>query len=468
MNPFRNILRLSVGDFIAKALNFIAFVYLARTLGVESYGVLELAIAIQVYLLLAGDAGLEIWGTREAARGGADVSDLINRVLSIRVVLASVSFAALALGLALTPASSSYPGLRQLVLLFGLTIFPQAVGLKWLFMGRESMSRVAGGLVLAQVAFSVVILFVVRTPSSVLWVPVVRVIADSAMAVYFWWLFVRTHGRMVPRFTLRDASHAMRPALTLGAAHGLALLSFNFDSIILGMMKDAAAVGWYGAAYKPVTVVLAMPVTYFVGLFPALSRTHRHNKDDFRRIVLGSLRLASLFAVPVGVCGTFLAEPIIRVLFGDAYAPSVGAFRVLTWAAVLVILRGTFRQALIAAERQDLDLRCAMIATGLNILLNLVLIPRHGIVGAAVATVISEVLWLGAALTYFHRHVQAVNLLPLLAPPLGAAVLMAGGFLLTQPLLWVVQALVGVTVYVAVLLLLGQAAPVAHALSRRW
>src|SRR5687767_13600260 len=184
MNPFRNIFKLSAGDLVAKALNFIAFVFLARTLGVESYGVLELAIAIQVYLLLAGDAGLELWATREAARG-ADTRDLINGVLSIRVLLATASFAALALALWLTPPSPRYPGLRQLVLLFGLTIFPQAIGLKWLFMGRENMSRVAGGLVLAQIAFSVAVLFVVRTPQSVVWVPVIRVAGDAATAVYF-------------------------------------------------------------------------------------------------------------------------------------------------------------------------------------------------------------------------------------------------------------------------------------------
>lgn len=467
MNPFRNILKLSAGDLVAKALNFIAFVYLARTLGVENYGVLELAIAIQVYLLLAGDAGVELWATREAARG-ADAETLINRVVPIRLLLATFVFVALAVVLAVTQPSPEYPGLRRLVLLFGLSVLPQALGLKWLFIGREKMSRAAAGLIVAQIAFSLAVLLVVRTPDAVVWVPVVRVVADAAMAGYFWWLYRASHGRFTPRFTLRGAGALMRPALVLGASGALALLSFNFDSIMLGMMKDAAAVGWYGAAYKPVTVVLAMPVTYFVGLFPALSRTHHQDRDEFRRIVLGSLRLAALFAVPVGVCGTFLAGPIINLLFGAQYGPSVDAFRVLTWAAVLVILRGTFRQALNAAERHDLDLRCATIATGLNILLNLVLIPRYGIVGAASATVISEIFWLGAALTYFHRHVQPVNLLPLLAPPLGAAALMAGGFLLTQPLLWTIQALVGVTVYVAVLLMLGQGTPVAHALSRRW
>ena len=69
MNPFRNILHLSLGDFIAKSLNFLAFIYLARLLGVTNYGVLEFALAILTYFLLFADGGLELWATREAARG---------------------------------------------------------------------------------------------------------------------------------------------------------------------------------------------------------------------------------------------------------------------------------------------------------------------------------------------------------------------------------------------------------------
>ena len=466
MNPIRNILRLSVGDALAKAMNFVAFVYLARMLGVQAFGVLEFAITIQLYLLLAGDGGLELWATREAARG-ADLKSLAARVIPLRLLLALVAFATIAGIVAATPASSRFPGIGPLLLLFGLTLFPQAVALKWAFMGSEDMTRVARGLVLAQIAFATAVLLFVRRPEHVLLVPALRLLGDSAMAVYFWALFVKAHGRPSLRFSLGGSGTVLRPAVVLGAGSALGLLSFNFDSLMLGLIRDASAVGWYGAAYKPVTVVLAVPLTYFIGLFPALSRTHRHDAAAFRDIVSNSLRLAALFAVPVAVGGTFLAEPIITLLFGPDYAPAVPALRVLAWAAALVILRGTFRQALNAAERQDLDLRCAMIATGLNILLNLVLIPQYGIVGAAAATVVSEVFWFGAVLAHFHRHVYAVNLLPLLAPPLGAAALMAGGFLLTQPLLWVVQALIGVTVYVAVLLMLGQGAPVAHALSRR-
>jgi O-antigen/teichoic acid export membrane protein len=69
MNPFRNILTLSIGDFIAKAAYFLSFVYMAQKLGVANYGVLEFAIAVRTYLLLLADAGLDLWAVREAAKG---------------------------------------------------------------------------------------------------------------------------------------------------------------------------------------------------------------------------------------------------------------------------------------------------------------------------------------------------------------------------------------------------------------
>src|SRR4029077_13642201 len=94
MNPFYNIIRLCAGDFPAKALNFVTFVYLARILGVAHYGVLEFALSIFTYFLFLADAGLELWATREAARGHA-VRQLAARVIPLRFLLALTSFAGL-------------------------------------------------------------------------------------------------------------------------------------------------------------------------------------------------------------------------------------------------------------------------------------------------------------------------------------------------------------------------------------
>ncbi len=451
MNPFRAILRLASGDALAKALNFVAFVYLARILGVESYGVLELAVALLFYFQLVADGGLEVWATRQAARK-EELRDLVARIVPLRIFFAVIAFAIL---LAVLPLLPEFPGLRTLVLLFGVDLFVQAVSLKWVYMGRERMARVAVGLVLAQGVFAIAVFALVRSPERLAWVPLLRIAGDTAMAVYFGSLYLAEEGGSIPLFRLRGATAIFRPAFTMGLAKALSIANYNFDSVLLGFLLGPMHVGLYNAAYKPVTVALAMPVTFFLGLFPLLSKNYLEGEEAFRETVRRSARLAAVIALPLGVGGTFLAEPIVHLLFGPAYAPAVPALRVLSWSAVLVVLRGTYRQGLIASGRQGLDLRCAAAAVMVNVSLNLVLIPRHGIVGAAAATVASELLWLMLASYYFDRRVVAARLAPFVVRPAAAAAAMGGFFFMVAgSIVWPAQAVLGALVYLGVLLLL--------------
>jgi O-antigen/teichoic acid export membrane protein len=452
MIPFRNLFRLFIGDFLAKTLYFLAFVYLARTLGVESYGTLEFALATITYFLVLADGGLELWATRTVAQG-QDVRYLVGKVEPLRFLLAGGAFVILLVTLPLFP---DYPGLDTLLLLFGLTLFTQAASLKWVFMGRERLSRVGSGLVISQVVFSLIVILLVQDPEDVIWVPILRLIGDLAMIIFFGWLFIQQFPGMWPKLSFLDAREVLRPALMMGASHGLAFMSYNFDTLLLGFMVGATAVGWYSAAYKPITAILAVPVTYFIGLFPTLSRTFNEGRHIFNTIVSRSLHLAVIFALPIGVGGMFLAADIIGFLFGDEYANSVLPLQILSWSAVFVILRGTYRQSLNAAGRQDLDLRCAGAAVALNVGLNVLLIPRFGIVGAAATTVASELLWLSMAMYYFYYRVARVSLFPMLWQPMLAALLMGVFLAFTQPLFWILQGLIAALLYFCVLLLLGE------------
>jgi O-antigen/teichoic acid export membrane protein len=463
VNPFRNILRLSIGDFFAKTLYFLAFVYLARVLGVETYGVLEFANATLMYFLFMGDGGLELWATREVARG-TKIPELVARIVPLRLLLAICTFVAL---IALLPTFPTYPALKMVLVLFGLTLFVQAINLKWVAMGQEQMARVATGLVVAQIVFTLGIFGFVSSPNAIAAVPIFKLFGDLAMAAYFLWLFIKTYGNVGVMFSFRGLRSILRPAFTMGAAHGLAIASYNLDSILLGFLKGSTEVGWYNAAYRPVTAILAMPVTYFIGLFPILSRSYTENGDRFHEMVIRSLRLVAVFAVPVGVAGTFLAEPIINFLFGPLYKNSVPALQILSWSAVLVMLRGTYRQSLNAAGKQHLDLRCAGTAIAVNLGLNLLLIPRFGIIGAATSTLIAEMIWLTLASYFSYRHVVPMTLFSPLLQPVIAAVAMGTFFLLAHPLFWVAGGFIGLIVYFGTLLLLGQTEVRAWVYNRR-
>jgi len=449
-NPFRNILKLSAGDFLAKALYFSSFVYLARVLGVNTYGVLEFANSLLTYLLLLADAGLEIWGTREAAQT-SDIRRLIGRVMPLRFLTAGIAFAVL---LGMLPLLPPYPYLRTVLVLFGLSLFAQAASLKWVLMGQEKMARVAGGLVLAQLVFAGSVFALVRDPAHVVWVPVMKFTSDAALAVYFARQFARAHGGLRLPLTFKGAWGTMRPVVIIGATNAMAMLNYNFDAVLLGFLKGPATVGLYTAAYKPVTVALALPITYFQGMFPALSRFYVESREAFRSLAARSIRLNAIFALPVGVGGTLLAEPVIGLLFGPAYAEAAGPLRILSWSAVIVTLRGSYRHPLNAAGKQHLDFRAAVVSSILNVGLNILLIPKFGMMGAACATLIGDLAWLGMVIYFYRREVGSINPLLLLARPAIAAAGMGAFLWYAQDIFWVWRAAIAGGMYFVLLLAL--------------
>jgi O-antigen/teichoic acid export membrane protein len=448
-NPFLNILRFAAGDFVAKTINLLTFVYLARTLGVETYGVLELAIAIVTYVLKTADGGLEMWAMRASARG-VDLSHLVGRVVPLRALLATLSFGAL---LAILPVLPEYESLRMLLVIFGLTALVEGVSLRWVFMGQEKLARVAIGLVVGQIVFATGVFAMVGGPEGLILVAVLRLTGDFVMAGYFFWLFIKMNGRQKVAFSIKGAAALFREALPLGVTHFLGLASYNLDTVLLGFLKGSVAVGLYNAAYRPVTMALALPMTYFHGLFPVLSRTFAESELEFRTAVRRSLWMTTICALPLGVGATFLAEPILVVVFGPDYAPGAPALRLLGWSAALTVLRGTFRQGLLAAGHQKLDLGCSTFSVALNVGLNFLLIPTYGIFGAAGATLVSEGAWLAIAIYLFRGHVMSVSLLPLLWRPMIGAAVMACCFLVVASWPWMLQTVVAAAIYVPTLFL---------------
>jgi O-antigen/teichoic acid export membrane protein len=355
--------------------------------------------------------------------------------------------------LVVLPFFPDYSNLHVLLILFGASSFLQAANLKWSLLAHQKMTATGLGLMLMQVIFAAMVFGFVRGPDDVIYVPVWRVIAELFMVLYFAYQFSKEFGGYPRNYTLSNFMIILGPASIIGASFFLALMSFNFDSVLLGFLMGPAAVGWYSAAYKPVTVALAMPVTFFIGIFPVLSREFARDPGAFESVMTRAFRITSLVAFPFGVGGTLLAAPLIEFFFGAEYSNSIPVLQILAWSAVVVILRGTFKQGLIAADQHRLDLRCALIATACNVSLNFLLIPRYGITGAAVATVIAETIWLILASYYFKSRVRPIHAAHFLLRPFLAAIVMGAFLIAAEPLFWMIRALLSCLIYVALLAL---------------
>ena len=164
-----------------------------------------------------------------------------------------------------------------------------------------------------------------------------------------------------------------------------------------------------------------------------------------------------LFAIPIGIGGTIMARPVIVALFGPSFADATFAFQILIWSASLAFLGANYGYCLVACQQQKALAIAATIGTSTNILLNFMLIPPLGILGACLATIIAQIVMLFCEATAFISRVSRT--LPSTSITLKASVAgVAMGFgiiCLNGIINWPGQILFGIVVYFLILWILG-------------
>lgn len=193
-------------------------------------------------------------------------------------------------------------------------------------------------------------------------------------------------GRFDPVF-LKSALAVGLPVLPIGFGQW-ALQSL--DSFFLAAWHGKAAVGSYGLAYtlaSPVTLVLA---TLNFVYFPTASAMLREGRERLLPFLSRSYRLV-VAAVGLFVCGAFLLAPWgVRLLAGPGYDRSAQVLPLVASAWGIFTLLQLLQFVEVVVERRTTRIAAAYVAmTGLNLVLNLALIPRFALHGAAVATLLS-------------------------------------------------------------------------------
>ena len=151
-----------------------------------------------------------------------------------------------------------------------------------------------------------------------------------------------------------------------------------------------------------------------------------------------------------------LAEPILRLLYGNAFNAAANTLRVLIWTIIPYSFVRYHAYVLVAGHRQRIDLLLNVIMSVFNVLLNLVLIPRYNHLGAAAATLVSLCILALLQYRYLHRHLPG-HAAPVVLPLriLAATVLAAGCAWLLRDLYVLIPVALAATVYLATLFFSG-------------
>jgi O-antigen/teichoic acid export membrane protein len=443
-------LTLGLGEAFARVLAFAATVYLARTLGASIYGVLVAAMTVVLYLAFVADCGIEMLGVRQVADRPDALREILPSILGARVMV-SVVVLALTVFVALTVVPKPD---GPVLAMYSVTLLGVGFGTRWVHLGLEQPGNAAWSRVISEGTAALLVLLSVHGTADLLRVPLAQVVGEAFGALFL----IRLLPAAVRPLRLSLHVGVMAPLLRRSwpmVLHGLlGLAIFNSDFLFLRALQDSTAVGYYAAAYTLISFFQNLGTVYTMSLIPSITRA-RNDAGDARSLFDGAMAQVLAGGLPVALGGMLVAASLVRFIFGAGYGPSVAPLQILLVMVPVSLLRNVAQGVLIAYERQDLMLRTVAWAAGVNVVLNMVLISRWGMVGAAVATLATEVVRTLLALHYARALGLAMTPFRRLQRVMMAAVVMAAAvwFVADQPVL--VSIPIGGIVYVGALIALG-------------
>jgi len=426
-------------QLVAAGLAFAQVVALGRLFGRDGLGLYSVGFPLSRYLMVAGMLGLDaaIVRTIPALRAKQDRAGVAGVLgWSLRVALVSGLIAAALLSLAAVPLANrafERAELVAIIRLFALTV-PLWVLLTVLVSAAQAFDRqelraIPQQIVLPSVQLGLVVLFGVLGLSVAS--AVVARLVGLGVAVIIAVLLVR--GLVPPRRDAGISAVRRRELAAFGLPAAGATLVISTSSslglLLTGILAGAGETGLFAAALRVsfIGVLLVRSVTW--ALDPVVARLQREDSAELGRLTAVMALLIVAAGVPLAAALIALAEPLSG-LFGRDFAPAVPAIRVMAADILPASMFYLLNHVVMFAGRSRLALVNNALLVGLILGLDLLLVPTHGALGAALAqfaagTLMTLVLF-AEARTALRLHVGAGWILGLLALGAFSAAVLTG------------------------------------------
>ncbi|MEL7163601.1 MAG: flippase, partial [Bacteroidota bacterium] len=189
-----------------------------------------------------------------------------------------------------------------------------------------------------------------------------------------------------------DTSTARRVALLslpLLLTNLFNVVILRVDQVIIHQLLDEGETGVYAAAATLSEAWYFLPGAFLTSLFPLLVRTRKESETAYEEQLTILCSVFFYLALGIAVIFYFTADWVVPLLLGEAYARSSAILVVHAWAGAFVFLGRPVTKALIIADLNGYYLVMRLLAAGVNVGLNYLLIPSYGIIGAAWATLVA-------------------------------------------------------------------------------
>lgn len=441
-----------------KIISFVYFTIIARLIGVENTGVYFFALTFTSIFAVVADFGLSAVLTREMSKSPEKTNDIFATAFTGKLIFGAVAFL---LTIFFVNVFQYSAVIKSLVYLAGLTMwFDNIHSLFYaVFRAKRNLKFESFGIVGSQFITMAVGTLALLNHWSLIWLIGAYTIPSFLNAFYSGFFAVRL---CQLKLKLSFARQAWKEFLAMAWPFALAgiigrLYSYS-DSLLMSKMLTERELGWWSVPYKITFAFQFIPLALSASVYPVFSTLFVTDREALSRLFEKSWRYLFTIVFPLSASIFAIAEPFIIKVYGVSYAPSVAPLRILVISLIfgyLALISGALLNAIGQQKKQTMLMACALL---ISIVANVILIPKLGIIGAAVSALIGNFfLWL-AGFTLANRY-TSLNKMALISYSMRAivpAVLMGGAVYLSLryiPFFWAIP--LGGLLYFGLLLLSG-------------
>ena len=371
----------------------ITFPYVCRVIEADGIGQINFFQSIISYISLFTCLGIPMYAIREIARDRSDVVQM-NRtameILLLHSMLTLVGYAIVAiLCLTVPQIQVNIP----LFLILSLTIFFTAIGCEWFYQGIEDFKYITiRGLIIKTV--SVVLLFIfVKSKTDLLYYGCYTVFGVLGGNIFnFFRLRKYIHRENIIFSELHIKRH-VKPVLKVFSFSVVTSIYLQLNTVLLGFLKNALAVGYFAAATKVMQMLLTMSACLGSVMMPRASHLIAENKEDeFNRLIQKSYDFTLAIALPMTLGLIFCAPSLITALCGVKFEHSILPSQIIAPIILMVAISNVFGiQVLFPKGKINIVTFCCCIGAVADLILNLCLIPFFSYIGTSIAYLGAEV-----------------------------------------------------------------------------
>ncbi|PLX96267.1 MAG: hypothetical protein C0621_02325 [Desulfuromonas sp.] len=403
-----NLLVMGLAAPIGAGFNFLMTLIAARYLMSEGFGIYSgiISIIALFQVIIEGSRNVII---RNIAREPEAMAEIFGVAKGLLWLLSLVAFIGILVTMSLKQELRQLPFLTYLIAGLAAMSIYHALGYGIVFIAKERIEFNAFGSVLHKIIGCALVYSVTCVDGNLNGVLGAITAANFGLWGFYSWIFRHRFGHVAIIMKGKELLAMFKEILVVGSTAILRRFSWNVDILLLTAFSTVAATGIFNGAYNIVYSLNMVPTFAALPFFPMLSRKAEKDGDRLKRDILRILGLFFVLALPVILFSQNYADALVLLLLGDGYSASIPVMRILLWDLLFSFPISFLFYTFLALNLQKLYLWAVTLSLLLNVLVDLLLIPSLGPLGAAYGTLAADILCLAVLLVGQRRKGPALR-----------------------------------------------------------